>query len=187
MRTAFRTSAAMLAITASTAVGGTLLTAAPAAAAPAPAPVTSQQDASGSVSSGGVGTQAAAASNYTKAVKYMKLKHTDFVKSKKVKPFIWKHNGCSVPTGYAPYMVTFTKSCIQHDFGYRNFGSGTKGGLKLKPTQSTKTWIDARFRTEMKRACKTKYKKGNPLKMCNKAADAYWTGVRVGGKKAFFG
>ena len=186
MRTAFRTSAAMLAITASTAVGGTLLTAAPAAAAPAPAPAATQQAANGSVSSG-VGTQAAAASNYTKAVKYMKLKHTDFVKAKKVKPFIWKHNGCSVPTGYAPYMVTFTKSCIQHDFGYRNFGSGTKGGLKLKPNQATKSWIDARFRTEMKRACKTKYKKGNPLKMCNKAADAYWTGVRVGGKKAFFG
>lgn len=182
MRKAFRTSAAMLAITASTAVGGTLLTAAPATAAPAPAAaVTSQQVASG------VGAQATAASTHSKAVAYMKMKHTTFAKQKKVKPFNWTNDGCSVPTGYAPYMKTFTKACVQHDFGYRNFGKARKDSLKLEATKSRKGWIDSRFKAEMKAACKTKYKKGNPLKACNTAANAYWVAVNVGGNKSFFG
>ncbi|MBU7597524.1 phospholipase [Streptomyces sp. P38-E01] len=173
MRRTLRTTVAAVAVTASAALGGGLLTAAPAAAAPL-----AEETAASS--------QSSARSNLSVARGYMNLSHTQFAGLKKVKPFNWTNNGCSVPTGYAPYMKTFTTSCNQHDFGYRNFGSAAKG-LELDPTRTAKNWIDARFKAEMRRACKTKYKKGNPLKLCNSAAAAYHFAVNNAGDKHFFG
>ncbi|WP_240662655.1 phospholipase A2 [Streptomyces sp. WAC 06738] len=99
-------------------------------------------------------------------------------------PFNWTTDGCSVPTGYAPYSEVFRPACALHDFGYRNYGG--KHELKLSPTRETKNWIDDRFRTEMRRICDDR--DGSPLShlTCLNAAEAYYEAVQLGGDSSFF-
>ncbi len=105
---------------------------------------------------------------------------------------VWSHDGCSVPwwlssvTTYA-YSKVFVHSCDRHDFGYRNYGKGWKGGPKFDPTRSRKDSIDSRFLANMKVNCDG-LSVFNPLKIaCKTVAQAFYTAVHVGGDKAFFG
>ncbi|QGV76925.1 phospholipase A2 [Streptomyces ficellus] len=118
------------------------------------------------------------------ADRIMNLTYRDFARTPRVEPFDWSTDGCSVPTGYAPYSEVFRPACVQHDFGYRNYGANH--GLALDPTRETKNWIDGRFRTEMERVCQdTSY---TPLAHfnCVNAARAYFVAVNVAGDPAFF-
>lgn len=67
--------------------------------------------------------------------------------------FEWTTDGCSGPTGRLPPAGSWTRifdaPCQQHDFGYRNFSKN----LTLQRTESMRTWIDRRFKTEMDRVC----------------------------------
>lgn len=67
----------------------------------------------------------------------------------------WSENGCSVPSaaklvpsiGYASRY--FNKQCVQHDFGYANFG----GRLDLDNTLSRKYSVDRQFYGVMQDRC----------------------------------
>ena len=69
--------------------------------------------------------------------------------------FEWTTDGCSGPTGVLPpagsWSSIFNAPCQQHDFGYRNFSRN----LTLDRSESTRRWIDWRFKTEMDRVCST--------------------------------
>ncbi|MBO8196651.1 hypothetical protein ITI46_34230 [Streptomyces oryzae] len=118
------------------------------------------------------------------ADRLMNLPYQEFAKASHVPPFNWTSDGCSVPTGLAPYSKVFRPACVQHDFGYRNYGADHE--LKLDPTRRTKNWIDGRFRTEMRRICEDTYKAPLRLTNCRNAAQAYYLGVQIGGDRAFF-
>jgi hypothetical protein len=61
--------------------------------------------------------------------------------------FDWTSDGCSWTP--ASLKRLFKGPCAQHDFGYRNFGKN----LTLGRSESTRAWIDGRFREEMRRTC----------------------------------
>jgi hypothetical protein len=67
-----------------------------------------------------------------------------------LKPFDWSTDGCSGPkfTQHV-YKDLFDKPCRLHDFGYRNYGRG----LHLGRNETTRAWIDLRFKQEMDRRC----------------------------------
>ncbi|MDQ0988910.1 phospholipase A2 [Streptomyces sp. V3I7] len=115
----------------------------------------------------------------------MNLPYEQFNAAAHVPPFNWTTDGCSVPTGFAPYSRVFQPACVQHDFGYRNYGA--RWELKLDPTRSAKEWIDGRFRTEMHRVCDNTYTLPLTHAGCDNAAEAYYAAVRIGGDRAFFG
>jgi hypothetical protein len=114
----------------------------------------------------------------------MNLTYREFAETPHVPPFNWTNDGCSVPTGYAPYSETFRPACVQHDFGYRNYGANHE--LKLSPTRETKNWIDGRFLTEMRRICDDRHSSPLPHVACVNAAEAYYGAVQLGGDSAFF-
>ncbi|MEU3195054.1 phospholipase A2 [Streptomyces sp. NPDC006992] len=118
------------------------------------------------------------------ADRLMKLTYRQFAAVRHAPPFNWTTDGCSVPTGLFPYREVFRPACVQHDFGYRNYGGNHE--LKLDPTRATKNWIDSRFRTEMRRICDDRYPAAGRHRNCRRAADTYYAGVRIGGDKAFF-
>ena len=98
-------------------------------------------------------------------------------------PFDWSTDGCSVPVApeLIPWNATFRPACVQHDFGYRNYGGG--GELQLSPTRDTKNWIDGRFREEMGRICRTRL----DAPACLSMANVYYQAVQHFGGHAFFG
>ncbi|GAA2118141.1 phospholipase A2 [Streptomyces synnematoformans] len=114
----------------------------------------------------------------------MNLTYREFAETPHVPPFNWTTDGCSVPTGHAPYSETFRPACVQHDFGYRNYGANHE--LQLSPTRETKNWIDGRFRTEMRRICDDRHRSTLPHLVCVNAAEAYYGAVQVGGDSSFF-
>ncbi|MER7112563.1 phospholipase A2 [Streptomyces sp. NPDC000229] len=114
----------------------------------------------------------------------MSLTYREFASTPRVEPFNWTTDGCSVPTGFAPYSEVFRPACVQHDFGYRNYGAHHE--LKLSPTRETKNWIDSRFRTEMERVCQDTYVTPLAHMNCVNAAQAYHVAVSFGGDPAFF-
>lgn len=114
----------------------------------------------------------------------MNLTYRGFAETPRIPPFNWTNDGCSVPTGYAPYSETFRPACVQHDFGYRNYGANHE--LKLSPTRETKNWIDGRFRTEMRRICDDRHRSPLPHLACVNAAEAYHGAVQLGGDSSFF-
>ncbi|MFE9339646.1 phospholipase A2 [Streptomyces sp. NPDC007063] len=118
------------------------------------------------------------------ADRLMELTYREFAAVRHSPPFNWTTDGCSVPTGLFPYREVFRPACVQHDFGYRNYGGNHE--LGLDPTRATKNWIDSRFRTEMRRICDDRYSAAGRHRNCRRAADTYYTGVRIGGDKAFF-
>lgn len=87
-------------------------------------------------------------------------------------PFDWSTDGCSsTPPAWAAF---FDAPCRQHDFGYRNLGRG----LALRPNEHVRTWVDARFLTEMRRAC-TESARGLARTRCRVRARAMHTAVRL--------
>jgi Prokaryotic phospholipase A2 len=99
-------------------------------------------------------------------------------------PFNWSDDGCSGPFLIRPvYRSLFNRPCQQHDFGYRNYG----GGLRLGRNENARAWIDGRFLSEMRRLCTSKWGVLNPHRhTCLAQAGAVWTGVRHGGRTAFY-
>ena len=118
------------------------------------------------------------------ADRIMNRTYRQFAVAPHTAPFNWTNDGCSVPTGYAPYSKVFRPACVLHDFGYRNYGA--KHELKLDPTLRTKNWIDGRFRTEMRRICDDRYRTPLAHLTCTNAAQAYYLAVQVGGHNSFF-
>lgn len=93
--------------------------------------------------------------------------------------FNWTDDGCSGRDriGFLSnaYRNLFNKPCQLHYFGYRNFGKG----LTLGRDESTRAWIDARFRTEMYRLCDSTYAGNRAQRVaCTATADAVWRTVR---------
>ncbi|MEO3848955.1 phospholipase A2 [Streptomyces sp. B8F3] len=114
----------------------------------------------------------------------MNLTYGEFAETPHVPLFNWTTDGCSVPTGYAPYSEVFHPACVLHDFGYRNYGDNHE--LQLSPTRETKNWIDGRFRTEMRRICDDRDTSRLPHLTCINAAEVYYEAVQLGGDSSFF-
>jgi hypothetical protein len=117
----------------------------------------------------------------------MKKDYNSFVEYKRAvhpAPFNWSDDGCSGPFLIRPvYRSLFNRPCQQHDFGYRNYG----GGLRLGRNENARAWIDGRFLSEMRRLCTSKWGVLNPHRhTCLAQAGAVWTGVRHGGRTAFY-
>ncbi|GAA3106658.1 phospholipase A2 [Streptomyces rectiviolaceus] len=170
MRRKFSTTIATLALLTGGAVGGSWAAAGSSLAAGATA---SSPD-----------TSASAPTVREKADRIMNLPYQQFAVTPQIPPFNWTNDGCSVPTGYAPYVEVFRPACVLHDFGYRNYGA--RHELKLDPTRATKNWIDGRFRTEMRRICDDKYRTPLAHLNCTNAAEAYHLAVQFGGDSSFF-
>ncbi|MGI5351317.1 phospholipase A2 [Streptomyces sp. CA-250714] len=169
MRAKFSTTLAAGVLTASTMLG-TAAAPGTAVAAPVPIPAPASAPADPAVRA--------------QADRLMKLSYREFAKARHVAPFNWTTDGCSVPIGLTPYREVFRPACVQHDFGYRNYGRNHE--LKLDPTRKTKNWIDGRFRTEMRRICADRYAEHRRLRNCRSAAETYYLGVQIGGDGAFF-
>ncbi|WP_407563162.1 phospholipase A2 [Streptomyces sp. 184] len=169
LRTNLSTTAATLALLTAAIFGGTLAGAAPALAADTATPTTAP---------------AAAPTLREQADAIMNLTYREFAETPHVSPFNWTNDGCSVPTGFAPYSEVFRPACVEHDFGYRNYGADHE--LKLSPTRETKNWIDGRFRTEMRRVCDDRYNSLVSHLACVNAAEAYYGAVQLGGDSSFF-
>ena len=143
------------------------------------------------------------------------LEFLNWTSKKWPKGFNYDSNGCSVgkakkiirdtplPDGLLSviddYAKFFRTPCRVHDFGYRNFGSGTQKTWKQYHvrdrflTENQKSWnepnqklkIDHRFGDLMHKRCAN----GNPPEMpgsdrwwCDKAADAFEKAVRKYGE-----
>lgn len=98
-------------------------------------------------------------------------------------PFDWTSDGCSTPAiqDLAKWNGTFTNPCLQHDFGYRNFGVG---GVVQNATESMRTQIDNKFKQDMYDVCR-------PMSLgkrveCQFVASAYYNVVRNVGGAAFY-
>lgn len=84
----------------------------------------------------------------------------------------WRHNSCTgVPKPVKDY---FRKSCVRHDFGYRNFGQGKD--LTLRSTNAMKKTIDNKFLADMKSQCAKK--RVGTRQLCREAADEMYNFVR---------
>ncbi|MEU0662622.1 phospholipase A2 [Streptomyces lavendulocolor] len=195
MRRKLPTAVAALAFVTTTALSGVVATAGTAAADIDPVPVTELGAASVLlpmpvpvpvlVSVPGAGAAPAADPAVRReADRIMHLTYREFARTPRVQPFDWTTDGCSVPVGYAPYSQVFRPACVQHDFGYRNYGA--RGALRLSPTRETKNWIDSRFRAEMERVCQDTYVTPLAGLNCMNAARAYHVAVSLGGDGAFF-
>lgn len=117
-----------------------------------------------------------------RATYFMNLSYDDFARAPREEPFEWSTDGCSHPLA-DPDM---RPACVQHDFGYRNFGNHY--ALKLEPTRRRKDWIDSRFHIEMVRICDDKYKPELPeaWATCNDHASVMFTAVSLFGDSSFF-
>ena len=112
----------------------------------------------------------------------------------------WSTDGCSVPRallGFPKlgwvlnyYSGTFHESCVRHDFGYRNYGSGNSIGLRLDPTEARRKTIDNRFHANMDIQCRSRFAgiwRVPQLEACYAAGKVYYEAVRFRGHQAFFG
>lgn len=91
--------------------------------------------------------------------------------------FDWSTDSCSWTP--SPLKTLFDPACQEHDFGYRNFGKG----LTLGRNETTRRWIDDRFRAEMKAICNYKFSawwQYANLQACFSEADGMYSVVRVG-------
>ncbi len=94
------------------------------------------------------------------------------VKATAEPPFDWSTDGCtSTPASWA---LTFDGPCQQHDFGYRNLGRG----LRLRPTNATRAWVDGRFLAELRRVCSERFA-ARALTRCRVRARAMHVAVRL--------
>lgn len=110
----------------------------------------------------------------SEATRLVRIDHHSFLAEKALAPppFDWSTDGCSsTPASWA---VFFDAPCQQHDFAYRNLGRG----LALRPTERVRTWVDARFLTELRRVC-TERTRSLALGRCRLRARAMHTAVRL--------
>ena len=102
-------------------------------------------------------------------------------------PFDWSNDGCSTPwlpntAILGDFNDDFFRACIQHDFGYANYGVG---GLALSPNENTRGWIDDRLLEEMRRICNNEVSFiDRPI--CHIFAVTFHTAVRNFGRSAFY-
>lgn len=95
--------------------------------------------------------------------------------------FDWaNYDGCSVDQVPQPVKATllgwrdnFRKSCLRHDFGYRNFGNG----LALGSNATYKAKIDSRFRADMRNQCVAQFSITGDRADCYIAAEEFYAGV----------
>ena len=95
--------------------------------------------------------------------------------------FNWaNYDGCSVDQVPQPVKATllgwrdnFRKSCLRHDFGYRNFGNG----LALGSNATYKAKIDSTFYKNMKQQCVAQFSVTGDRNDCYIAAGEYYAGV----------
>lgn len=95
--------------------------------------------------------------------------------------FDWyKYDGCSVDQVPQPVKASllgwrdnFRKSCLRHDFGYRNFGNG----LALGSNSTYKAKIDSMFRTNMRQQCVNQFAITDDRFDCYAAAEEFYIGV----------
>ncbi|MFF3484289.1 phospholipase A2 [Streptomyces sp. NPDC002701] len=123
----------------------------------------------------------AAASDLESADRIMNLGYRDFMRHPRIAPFDWETNGCTWVGPPARQM--FHDACVQHDFGYGNYGA--KGRLKLDPTSGRRAWIDERLWHEMRNICHDHYT-GILQPGCLTSAKIVYDGVRELGKDYFF-
>jgi Prokaryotic phospholipase A2 len=96
----------------------------------------------------------------------------------------WDTDGCSGPMVIREvYRHLFDKPCQQHDFGYRNYGSGKKLGRN----EATRAVVDGRFHTEMRRLCARQFRPGHERSVCQVAAAGVYRVVRDRGDDHFYG
>jgi hypothetical protein len=106
---------------------------------------------------------------------------------KNEQPFDWSNDGCSTPWSpgtpiLGDFNDDFFRACIQHDFGYANYGVG---GLALSPNENTRGWIDDRLLEEMRRICNNEVSFiDRPIR--HVFATTFHTGVRNFGHSAFY-
>lgn len=62
----------------------------------------------------------------------------------------------------------------RYDFGYRNLGHG----LRLRATNTARSWVDGRFLSELRRVCRERFA-GRGLLRCRVRARAMHTAVRL--------
>lgn len=93
---------------------------------------------------------------------FMKVKNT--AKSGIDTQFNWSDDGCSGPPN--PFSDNFNRSCLRHDFGFRNYGNG----LQLKPSEEMRLRINNQFREDMNNQCANQ---GNPTG-CGTAVSTYY-------------
>ncbi|MBF6326958.1 phospholipase A2 [Nocardia transvalensis] len=135
--------------------------------------------AAATVLSGVVGAGSASADDLRAvADNYMNMSADDFANAAKDPRFDWSTDGCSGPTE-----PIFANACLQHDFGYRNYGN--HGALKLSPTAETKEWIDGQFLEQMRNACGDKYPP-DVVGSCIDNAQYAWQAVHSAGGGSFF-
>ncbi len=122
----------------------------------------------------GASPASAAAPLVAEAVHLITIDHHEFLiaKTAAVEPFDWSTDGCThTPASWA---VTFDGPCQQHDFGYRNLGHG----LRLRPTQAARAWVDRRLLAELRRVCSERFA-GLAATRCRGRARAMYTAVRL--------
>lgn len=121
-----------------------------------------------------------------RAEEIMSLTYAEFaeVAARREKPFDWSTDGCTAlgAPNLGNWQQVFRPACVQHDFGYRNFGR--RGELDLDPTEARRTWIDDRFLVEMRRICSDTGQ--GLLSTCHLTAQVVHGGVRNAGGVFFF-
>lgn len=129
---------------------------------------------------------AAPSPNRVRADRFMNMTYTAFAAASvnRPTPFNWSSDGCNAPTPVSIQRL-FRLPCNQHDFGYRNYGTG----LMLGRNEATRDWIDSRFLTEMRRLCKASFpawwQTGNE-RACRWEANTMWVAVRHWGRSRFY-
>ncbi|MDO9497104.1 MAG: phospholipase A2 [Nocardioides sp.] len=93
---------------------------------------------------------------------FMKVKNR--AKSGVDTEFNWSDDGCSGPPN--PFSDNFRRSCLRHDFGFRNYGNG----LQLRPHEKMRLKINRVFRADMNNQCSNQ---GNPTG-CARAVSSYF-------------
>lgn len=111
------------------------------------------------------------------ADRIMNLGYRDFMNHPRVAPFDWSTDGCSGPV-FPPAKQMFHDACVQHDFGYGNYGP--RGGLKLDTSEGRRARIDERFWHEMRNICNDQYP-GLLNPGCLLSAETIYRGVREWG------
>ena len=130
---------------------------------------------------------AAPTNNRVRADRFMNMTYTAFAAASvnRPTPFNWSTDGCNAPTPVSIQRL-FRLPCQQHDFGYRNYGTG----LRLGRNEGTRAWIDGRMLTEMRRLCQTSFpawwQEANE-RACRVEADTMWVAVRHWGRSHFYG
>ncbi|WP_411079074.1 phospholipase A2 [Streptomyces sp. cmx-18-6] len=106
------------------------------------------------------------------ADRLMGMRYWDFAGQPQVAPFDWETDGCTgVDTGSK---IIFYDACVQHDFGYGNYGPSSH--LKLDPSDARRAWIDERFHHEMRQICIDRH---GGSSTCLGSAKVIYDGVRL--------